>query len=82
MVPADKLALLAAAKGGEFDDLFLKYMIRHHQGALTMSGTSPPTVAETNRKLARLRATSRPIRTSRSRACWIYRARSRPPRVL
>jgi uncharacterized protein (DUF305 family) len=36
MVPADKLALLSAAKGAEFDDLFLKSMIRHHQGALTM----------------------------------------------
>jgi uncharacterized protein (DUF305 family) len=36
MVSADKLALLAAAEGAEFDDLFLKYMIRHHQGALTM----------------------------------------------
>jgi uncharacterized protein (DUF305 family) len=36
MVSAHKLALLAAAEGDEFDDLFLKYMIRHHQGALTM----------------------------------------------
>ena len=36
MVPADKLALLSAAEGEEFDDLFLKYMIRHHLGALTM----------------------------------------------
>jgi uncharacterized protein (DUF305 family) len=36
MVSADKLALLAAAEGEEFDDLFLKYMIRHHQGALMM----------------------------------------------
>ena len=36
MVSADKLAVLAAAEGEEFDDLFLRYMIRHHQGALTM----------------------------------------------
>jgi uncharacterized protein (DUF305 family) len=36
MVSAHKLARLAAAEGGEFDELFLKYMIRHHQGALTM----------------------------------------------
>jgi uncharacterized protein (DUF305 family) len=36
MVSADKLAVLAAARGQEFDDLFLSYMIRHHQGALTM----------------------------------------------
>lgn len=36
MVSAHKLARLAAAEGEEFDGLFLKYMIRHHQGALTM----------------------------------------------
>jgi uncharacterized protein (DUF305 family) len=36
MVSADKLAVLAAARGKEFDDLFLTYMIRHHRGALTM----------------------------------------------
>ena len=35
MVPADKLALLSAAKGEEFDELFPE-VIRHHQGALTM----------------------------------------------
>ncbi|HEX6644773.1 MAG TPA: DUF305 domain-containing protein [Gemmatimonadales bacterium] len=33
--PAD-LATLDAARGEEFDRLFLTYMIRHHQGALTM----------------------------------------------
>jgi uncharacterized protein (DUF305 family) len=27
---------LAAAKGAEFDRLFLEYMIKHHEGALTM----------------------------------------------
>jgi uncharacterized protein (DUF305 family) len=36
MVSAHKLALLAAAEGDEFDELFLQYMIRHHQGALMM----------------------------------------------
>lgn len=36
MVPADKLALLSASEGEEFDELFLRYMIRHHQGALAM----------------------------------------------
>jgi uncharacterized protein (DUF305 family) len=36
MVSAHKLARLAAAEGAEFDGLFLEYMIRHHQGALTM----------------------------------------------
>jgi uncharacterized protein (DUF305 family) len=30
------MAQLAAAKGAEFDRLFLQYMIRHHEGALTM----------------------------------------------
>jgi uncharacterized protein (DUF305 family) len=36
MVGHDKLAELAAADGREFDRMFLEYMIRHHQGALTM----------------------------------------------
>ena len=36
MVSAHKLARLAASDGRPFDSLFLPYMIRHHQGALTM----------------------------------------------
>jgi uncharacterized protein (DUF305 family) len=36
MLTADELARLSAARGPEFDRLFLEYMIRHHQGALTM----------------------------------------------
>ncbi len=36
MVSAHRLARLAAAEGRGFDALFLDYMIRHHQGALTM----------------------------------------------
>lgn len=36
MLTADELARLAAAKGDEFDRLFLQGMIRHHGGALTM----------------------------------------------
>ena len=36
MVSADKLARLAAADGGAFDARFLRYMIRHHRGALVM----------------------------------------------
>jgi len=32
----DDMARLEAAKGVEFDRLFLEYMIRHHEGALTM----------------------------------------------
>ncbi len=36
MLTADEMARLAAAKGPEFDRLFLEGMIRHHGGALTM----------------------------------------------
>jgi uncharacterized protein (DUF305 family) len=36
MLTSAELAQLAAAKGAEFDRLFLEFMIRHHQGALTM----------------------------------------------
>jgi uncharacterized protein (DUF305 family) len=36
MVGHEELAKLAAANGRQFDRMFLEYMIRHHQGALTM----------------------------------------------
>jgi uncharacterized protein (DUF305 family) len=36
MLTKDEMARLAAAKGPEFDRLFLEGMIKHHQGALTM----------------------------------------------
>ncbi len=36
MLTADEMAQLAEASGPEFDRLFLRFMIRHHQGALTM----------------------------------------------
>ena len=36
MLSAEELARLSQARGPEFDRLFLTYMIRHHQGALTM----------------------------------------------
>jgi uncharacterized protein (DUF305 family) len=36
MLTPQAMAQLAAAKGAEFDRLFLQYMIRHHEGALTM----------------------------------------------
>jgi uncharacterized protein (DUF305 family) len=36
MLTADEMARLAAAKGPEFDRLFLEFMIKHHAGALTM----------------------------------------------
>ena len=36
MLTSEEMAALAAAKGAEFDRLFLAGMIRHHEGALTM----------------------------------------------
>jgi uncharacterized protein (DUF305 family) len=36
MLTADEMAKLAAARGPAFDRLFLEYMIKHHEGALTM----------------------------------------------
>jgi uncharacterized protein (DUF305 family) len=36
MVGHEELAKLAAADGRRFDRMFLEFMIRHHQGALTM----------------------------------------------
>jgi uncharacterized protein (DUF305 family) len=36
MLTADELARLDAARGSEFDRLFLTFMIPHHQGAITM----------------------------------------------
>src|SRR5690348_5403302 len=36
MLTPDQLAQLDGARGAEFDRLFLKFMIQHHQGAITM----------------------------------------------
>lgn len=36
MLTREEMARLAAAKGADFDRLFLEGMIRHHEGALTM----------------------------------------------
>ncbi len=36
MLTADEMARLAAAKGADFDRLFLEAMIKHHEGALVM----------------------------------------------
>jgi uncharacterized protein (DUF305 family) len=36
MLTADDMARLAAAKGLDFDRLFLQFMIKHHEGALQM----------------------------------------------
>ena len=35
-MPAAQLAELKAARGAEFDRLFLRFMIQHHEGALQM----------------------------------------------
>ena len=39
MLTGEQMARLAAAKGAEFDRLFLQLMIQHHQGALAMVKT-------------------------------------------
>ena len=36
MLSTEELTRLEAARGSEFDRLFLEYMIRHHEGALVM----------------------------------------------
>jgi uncharacterized protein (DUF305 family) len=36
MLTADQMAQLDAARGPEFDRLFLTFMIQHHRGAITM----------------------------------------------
>jgi uncharacterized protein (DUF305 family) len=38
MLTPEELQRLAAARGGEFDRLFLELMIKHHEGALFMVG--------------------------------------------
>lgn len=36
MLTAEQLARLDRARGPEFDELFLRFMIQHHEGAITM----------------------------------------------
>jgi uncharacterized protein (DUF305 family) len=36
MLNAEEMSRLAAAKGRDFDRLFLAFMIKHHEGALVM----------------------------------------------
>jgi uncharacterized protein (DUF305 family) len=36
MLTPQQMQNLSAAKGAEFDELFLRFMIQHHEGALTM----------------------------------------------
>jgi uncharacterized protein (DUF305 family) len=38
MLSSEQMKELDAARGAEFDKLFLRYMIQHHRGALTMVG--------------------------------------------
>jgi uncharacterized protein (DUF305 family) len=50
MLTAEQMAQLTAARDGEFDALFLRLMIQHHEGALTMVKTlfsSPGSAQET-----------------------------------
>jgi uncharacterized protein (DUF305 family) len=50
MLTPDQMAQLAAAKDAAFDALFLRLMIQHHEGALTMVKTlfsSPGSAQET-----------------------------------
>jgi uncharacterized protein (DUF305 family) len=37
LLSADQMTALTDATGAKFDDLFLKGMIAHHQGAITMA---------------------------------------------
>lgn len=39
MLSAEELEKLNKARGAEFDKLFLEYMIKHHQGAISMVDT-------------------------------------------
>lgn len=39
MMTADQMSGLRGARGAAFDTMFLRMMIAHHQGAVTMSGT-------------------------------------------
>lgn len=39
MLSAEQLARLSAAHDAAFDELFLRFMIQHHEGALTMVAT-------------------------------------------
>ena len=51
MLTPDQVAQLTAARGTEFDRLFLEFMIQHHEGALTMVKelmASPGAVQESN----------------------------------
>ena len=36
MLTADQMTELSRASGQRFDELFLRYMIQHHEGALAM----------------------------------------------
>ena len=62
MLTPDEMERLAAAKGTEFDRLFLEGMIKHHGGAMTMVKElfATPGAGQT-RRFSRSRRTSTPI---------------------
>lgn len=41
MMSAEEMGELEAAKGGEFQEMWLRMMIEHHEGAIEMSRTEP-----------------------------------------
>ena len=63
MATPEQMAELAASKGSEFDRLFLTLMIKHHEGAVTIS--------------ARRHARERTMATSRSNSWWSSSSRAR-----
>ena len=71
MLTDEQLKQLDAARGSEFDTLFLSFMIQHHQGAVSM--VEDLLVARRRRagraRVQVQRPTSTSIRRPRSRAC-------------
>jgi uncharacterized protein (DUF305 family) len=50
MMSAQDMAKLQAAKGAEFDTMWLQMMIQHHQGAIDMAKTELSQGASTDAK--------------------------------
>ena len=70
MLTDEELARLDSARGVHFDELFLEYMIKHHEGALRMSrNCSRLTELPRTRLFFAWRRTSTPTRRLRSREC-------------
>ena len=75
MLSDAQLKQLDAARGGEFDRLFLTFMIQHHQGAVQMIRELLAVLPRTTRRCSVSPRTSMSIRPPRSRA---WRRCSRP----